>query len=149
MNATTMMQVVANILDYPIEHLDLTGSQAYRNGYAGEMDVDHDVDVMVRDQYGLINITLQNLEARYPNLEIRWVNKGYDGHLPYMGVCGYMVNIIGLSPDEFRAWQHATALTKAEWANGLEAWMKDARVAFFKAARDSYLAGLVAGRQGR
>ena len=149
MNATTMLQVVANILATPIENLDLTGSQAYRNGYDQDMDVGHDVDVLVNDVNKQFSTTLQNLKTKYPNLELSWVDKGWYDHCAiYMGVCGFQVNLIDLGPVDFRAWRAATALVKAEWAGRLEMWEKEARVAFFKAARNAYVAGHAAGRQG-
>lgn len=149
MNATTMLQVVANIIATPIGDLDLTGSQAYRNGYDLDMDHGHDVDIMVNDLDGLFMDRMAALLARYPLLEATLEDKGYDNRCLYINVCGFQVNLIDLDPDAFRAWQHATALVKAEWVKGMEAWGKEARVAFFKASRNSYAAGLVAGRQGR
>jgi hypothetical protein len=150
MNATTMLQVVANLIAIPVERLDLTGSQAYRNGYALDMDVGHDVDIMVNDQDASFRSNMAALLAAYPLLVASLEDKGYGMNCIYLDVCGFNVNLIDLNPDDFHAWQHATAMVKAGWVvDGMETWEKEARVAFFKATRNSYLSGLVAGRQGR
>lgn len=147
MNATTMLQVVANIIATPIGDLDLTGSQAYRGGYT--LDITHDVDIIVRDPDGLFMARMTTLLAAFPLLTATLEYKGYDTPCTYVDVCGFQVNLIDLDPDSFAAWQHATKLVKAEWSGVIETWRKEARVAFFKASRNSYAAGLVAGRQGR
>jgi hypothetical protein len=144
-----MLQVMANILAVPVDNLDITGSQAYRNGYDLDMDPGHDVDIIVRDLDGLFMVRMAALLAAFPLLTATLEDKGYDTRCLYIDVCGFQVNLIDLDPDSFAAWQHATALVKAEWPNGMETWGKEARVAFFKASRNAYISGLLAGRQGR
>ena len=151
MKATTMLQVVANILAVPVDNLGLTGSQAYRNVlYTGDLDHGHDVDIMVRDLDGSFRTRMTTLLAAFPLLTATLdYYKGYDTPCIYIDVCGFQVNLIDLDPDSFAAWQHATALVKAQWYGVIETWRKEVRVAFFKAARNAYISGLVAGRQGR
>ena len=98
MKATTMLQVVANIIATPIGDLDLTGSQAY-NGYTGDLDHGHDVDIIVRDLDGSFMTRMTTLLATFPLLTATLDYMGYDTPCIYIDVCGFQVNIIGLDPD--------------------------------------------------